>query len=353
MHLLRKLSMLAAVAAAFAAPLSAQVVDTTSLTEGTTGDVFTITGSGFGVKKPKVELIDMELDKKAKGSSLKVLENSDTSLTVEIKKAKAGDFGLRVRPKGKGIDPADSEDGFTIMPITNPVPEAMAGDPGEIVRVDAEFMGSKPAKVKVGGKKAAVKKKDWFPNGDAEGGGGYFLMKLPKKLANGNYQIEFKSKTYEVMIPDFIEIENSTVGLPKPGKAKLSAKIGGKGFKATLQQQLVYLPVTIGMETATNFNATAPGGNPRTIMFSIVYDPAEGGAATISGDDILSIGYGEGLFPNNSVYAHANDFVVNIAGVVGDQLIGSFSGTFNKVSGPGAETLAVVNGEFVLNPVTP
>ena len=342
---LRSLGAASALITVLAFPAVGQSVDSLSTTQGTTGLTFDITGEGFGAAKPKVEL---QTDgKKAKGSLLKVLEWTDTTATVEIKKAAAGTYDLVLRPKGKGIEPAVAAQPFTIETISGLTPEVTAGDPGEEVIVTASFMGSKKAKVKVGGKKAAVKQ--WVPLA-SEGldPAGFFSILLPKKLPNGSYTIEVVTKVGTVTVPEFIDIENSDIGLPKPGKASFTAKVGGKSFKG-ISQTLLWTAFSIGESTATNWTATHPGGNPRVFMFSVQYNPEVGGAASLSGSQLIAVSYSEGFFPNTTSYTPGNGFVVNIEGVVGDQIIGNFSGPMNKLTGEGAASIQVTDGKFVLN----
>lgn len=191
--------------------------------------------------------------------------------------------------------------------------------------------------------------KQWEPlAGEGIDPSGFFSMILPKKLPNGSYTIEIVTKVGTVTVPEFIDIENSDVGLPKPGKASFTAKVGGKAFKA-FPQTLQWAAVTIGDQVLTNWNATQPGGNPRVFMFSVQYDPEEGGAASLSGGQLVSVTYSEGFFPNTTNYVPGGGFTVNIEGVVGTQIIGNFSGTMNKVNGEGPESVQVTDGKFVLN----
>ena len=77
-----------------------------------------------------------------------------------------------------------------------------------------------------------------------------------------------------------------------------------------------------------------------------------GGAAQLSGDDIVGVSYGVGIFPNVDTYIGANDFVIDISGVNGSQqLSGSMSGTLTKIPGSGPATLSVTNGSFKLDMV--
>ncbi|MCB9898500.1 MAG: IPT/TIG domain-containing protein [Planctomycetes bacterium] len=346
MHTLRLFGAAAALLCAFALPANSQSIDSLSTTEGTTGTVVTLNGSGFGTKRPKVELVTE--DKKAKGSALKVLEYSDTSLTVLIKKAAAGEYGLRVRPKGKGIEPALAADTFTIRTITDVAADVMAADPGEEVLVTASFMGTKRGKVKVGGQKASVK--SWVPIDEGLEGGqsGFFNLKLPKKLANGTYAIEITTKVGSVTIPDFITIENSTVGQPKPGKVSFTCKVSGKAFKASSPDQLKWATACPAGCT-TSWAATQISSNPRSFFINVLYDAFTGNAATLSGSQLLSVSYAEGAYPNQTSYIAGNGFVIEITGKAGDQLIGKFSGPMNKVGGPGAASVTITDGNFVLD----
>ena len=271
-----------------------------------------------------------------------------------MKKAKEGIFDLVVRPKGKGIEPAMYASTFSIEPIQGATPAAAAGDPGEEITVFADFLGKQKARVKLGGKKGKVT--SWLPeDAPVEGAAGAFSFKIPKKLANGTYDLEVFNKTYSVTFPDFLTVENSTVGTGGGGGGgggtTFTCKVGGKSFKAVAATR-VYASETIGMDVVTEI-APVQAGNPVKVFgFLFRYDPAMGGAAQLSGDDIVGVSYGVGIFPNVDTYIGANDFVIDISGVNGSQqLSGSMSGTLTKILGSGPATLSVTNGSFKLDMV--
>jgi len=344
MHLLRNLSLVTALAAVFAAPAGAQIIDAQTATEGTTGTIFSITGSGFGTKKPKVELIDVELDKKAKGSNCKVLEYSDTSLSVEIKKAKAGEFGLRVRPKGKGIDPADSKDGFVIRAPELLEVKDLGGTPNEEIELLAQFVGNKKPKVKVGGKKTKVVS---VAPAEEEGGPGteVITIKIPKSLANGTWPVELFTKVGQ----DFEEGLVTVTGSNKPiGKKSFNATIDGK--KLTAKGKGLAIQST-GLGVAISANQFGKGSTKQLVLnFPFVPDVTELPISfTGLPNDLALMMYteGKGTNPQNLQITiwQPGSFSITLSAYSGGQLAGSFSGTLVSAGKPNTE----VAGDFVLN----
>jgi hypothetical protein len=115
--------------------------------EGTIGTVFTVTGSGFGTRKPKVYL---EYEKKPGiygKAYARVTGWSDSSLTcLWTAKLPPGTYPLFVQPaiRGAGRIPVDT---FTIQ---NPVIDAIGPNScsiGEINTVSGQFFSSKKPKV--------------------------------------------------------------------------------------------------------------------------------------------------------------------------------------------------------------
>ncbi|GJM20990.1 MAG: hypothetical protein DHS20C15_09050 [Planctomycetota bacterium] len=342
MHLLRKLSMLAALGAALSAPLSAQTVDTISSVEGTTGDLITITGSGFGdSKKPKVELVDLELDKKAKGTALKVVENSDTSLTVEIKKAKAGVFGVRVRPKGKGIDPADSGDNFTIRAPELLAVKGIGGTPNDEIELQAQFVGNKKPKIKVGGKKAKVTS---VTMDESEGGPPteVITIKIPKSLANGTWPVELFTKIGQDLEDSLVTVTGSN----KPiGKVAFNATVNGSKLKAKgkgLAIESTGLGVVI---SANQFKA----GNTKQLVLNFPF--VEGVTelpVTFTGlpNDFALMMYSSGKvvggIPDITIWN--GPFSITLNAFSGGQLAGSFEGNLTSAGESPVEVL----GDFIV-----
>src|SRR6185436_13964803 len=78
---------------AFAGSTFAQNITEATPTSAAVGTTLTITGTGFGTAKPKVQLFDTATSKKY---ALKVVDNSDTVIHATITKAVEGDLQLQV-----------------------------------------------------------------------------------------------------------------------------------------------------------------------------------------------------------------------------------------------------------------
>jgi hypothetical protein len=223
---LRRLPVVLACLLAFGSPLQAQSITSLSVDEGTTGTQLTIEGTGFGTKKPKVELFDLELEKKAKGSSLKLLESTDTSLTVEIKKAAAGSYRLRVRPKGKGIEPAVSGDDFVVRPPAIQVAKGLGGSPGDSFELGVDFLGLKKPKVKIGGKATSAKVV----------GASTLSVKIPKSLANGTWPVVLSTKVGSDTAGALVTVTGSKKAIGKP---TFALRVDGSKLKISKKQLVV------------------------------------------------------------------------------------------------------------------
>ena len=120
----------------------------------TIGSQFTIEGSGFGSKKPKV-YVEYE-GRKAKA---KVVNWSDISLTaIWKKKISPGTYNLFVQPKIKGVEPVP----LGTLSIANPSIIEMisgSGTQGETVTVNGKFFTTKKPKVYLIHKETSKKKK--------------------------------------------------------------------------------------------------------------------------------------------------------------------------------------------------
>lgn len=342
MHLLRNLSLVTALAAVFAAPAGAQMVDAQTATEGTTGTVFTITGSGFGTKKPKVELIDTETDKKAKGTNLKVTEFSDTSLTVEVKKAKAGEYGLRVRPKGKGIEPADSMQGFEIRAPMLLAAKDLGGTPNEEIELLAQYVGNKKPKIKVGGKKTKVVS---VTASESEGGPPVevITIKIPKSLANGTWPVEIFTKVGQDLEESLVTVTGSN----KPiGKVAFNAFINGNKLNAK-GKGLAIQSTGVGVVISANqFKA----GNTKQLVLNFPFVPEVTELPiTFTGlpNDLALMMFSDGKVvqgvPDITIW-NPGTMSITLNAFSGGQLAGSFSGLLTSAGEPNVE----VEGDFIL-----
>jgi hypothetical protein len=113
--------------------------------KGTIGTQFTISGSGFGTKKPA--LYYQQTDGSLKSAGVKIISYSDTSITcIWNKKLPAGNYNLFVKPKIKGayFIPVSA---FSIMnPIIDEV-DPRSGSYKDIITTKGQFFSIKKPNV--------------------------------------------------------------------------------------------------------------------------------------------------------------------------------------------------------------
>ena len=172
------------------------------ITEGTVGTEFTITGSGFGLKKPKVFLLYLK-NEKPKKHKCKIIEHSDTSIKCRInnKKITPGLCDVKIKPKGSNNPPIILEEAFTIMEpwIVDISPETGIVKTKTEVTIEGYFFGTKKPKVFLGYekkpgkyKKKKCKIRSWSMEPSA--GESTVVFVVPKKLRAGVYDVIIKNK---------------------------------------------------------------------------------------------------------------------------------------------------------------
>ncbi|RKY20235.1 MAG: hypothetical protein DRQ55_08300 [Planctomycetota bacterium] len=323
---------------------------------GTTGTLLTLTanaGVDFG-SKPKVTLIQ---DGSKKKNTLKTISATATEIVVEIKKVdkkKIGEsFHVRVQPKGNGVDPITVENSFTVCDISlmskGPV-ELVSELPSELL---AACMGAKPAKVKIGKKPAKVT--DWDPDsGNGDGGGaieGSFKITPHKKLANGIYDLEIKTKAGKQVFESAVKITGSTAGFPN--KPTFSAKFGKDKVKAK-KKLLESLGVIVQEFVGTTHFAMAIVKGKTIYQFPLIIEwvPADGDQVLTAADmplTALEFIKSKALAGTQDSY-HFTNASMNIS-TNGARVFGTFSGTMAKDqggTGNGPASIEVSKGQFNL-----
>lgn len=202
--------------------------DPADIRPASVGTQLVLDGSGFGgltgTAKPKVWISSPEAPKKR---ALKVLAATDAQLTVEVKTGIPGDFDLTVQPKGKGLAALVATDVVRLLAPQFEEPNPPAAAPGALVTLSGlgglDAFGSKPGKVRVGGRKAVVE--SWSP--------GEIIFAMPAKLANGLYTVEVANKVAEATVdpelptaPFALQMVDSTFDLGGPDR--FSARLNGK-----------------------------------------------------------------------------------------------------------------------------
>ena len=191
--------------------------------EHTVGDTFDIAAGdvGFGTKKPKVKAVFLPVEPGAKGDpklKLKVIEVTDQSATVLVKKAKGvGSFDLMVKPKGGDFYSAGT------VTTTGPNAQALSTDTvaaGAEMTVTGSRFGTKKGKVFVAGKKAKVI--EWTDTS--------ITFRVHKKTPAGTADVEVQNKLGDDAVSGQL-----TVTAPPPsidGKERMTARTGGQAYKA-------------------------------------------------------------------------------------------------------------------------
>lgn len=219
--------LVALLSAGFAAPAASQgVITTITPDNGTTGEILVLAGGPFGKKKPRAEFIDEE-GKKVKGSSLKVIAHSEVHVAVRVRKAVAGSFAIRVRPKLKSIPPLSSLDEFEVAePVLFSI-ETGEATPGAELSFGVLSLGDRKPKMFVGGRRAKV-----TSFGPAFEGSLLVSVefKLPKKLADGYWPLKIVTKVGSDELPQAVQVTGSKA--KKIGKPQLLATVLGVPLKA-------------------------------------------------------------------------------------------------------------------------
>lgn len=191
----------------------AQVIDSVSPAEGPHGTIIIVTGTDFGSGKPKVTFTSTITNKKV---PLKVLGFSPTAITVLVKKAKVGPYGIQVQPKGGS--PVETLDAFTVrapeITAINGESEPLHAeiDPFDVVTVQGESLGGKKGTVTVGGKKAKVLLWADAPAAPelGEPALGMIQFRMKKALPNSTYDVEVKTSAGSTVLHQAITVVNST-----------------------------------------------------------------------------------------------------------------------------------------------
>lgn len=352
--------------AALVAPATGQAIETVSPDEGTLGTVLTVTGDGFGDKKPKAFLRDPVSGKKY---ALKITANADGELTAEIKKAVAGALDLVVIPKGSDeIVAAAAFEVLTpqvLMLLDGPggdvVTQAAGGD--TFVAVGNHF-GPKKGRVRVGGKAAKVV--SWEPNGLApseglEGATDMAVIQMPKSLANGLWPLEFSNK---IGVDDSAEII-MTGSTKKLGKLFLDISLGGEkvNFKLSKPADIPQAGVfTLYGTTKTNPSKTLTVIVPFDIANDMAPETLQAGVLSLLNASFIETGkvsakqVQQGQLPKMAIYSAGlgnGSLTVQINASSGGQVAGTITGLLNKQSdsfSPPKPGTLEIEGSFVVQP---
>lgn len=355
LNLTQRLLTLTAGLAFLALPAAAQSVDSSTPTAGAEGTQITITGEGFlpnGKGKPKVWLTQEGTKKKV---VLKVESYSDTEIVALLKKGKANksgddDYLVTVFPAVKKAEGIVSPQGFRIAGPELNIKGAVEAEPNQEVTLFGNFMGVKKPSVKVGGKGAKVV--DFVADvGDpgAEGPLSSFTFLMPKKLANGVYDLLLKTKFGTVEFDNAMQMINSNVNSGGGGssKASFTFKIDGKSLKAPKDPGPTWLPTVVDTIGVT---VIVPGLPLYQFMAVFNYDPTTDGAATLTkaNGGIISWTYGSFTLAGGQVNYKLQSGTFDIQSNDNGTLSGVCSATFEKTGGNGPDTVQLTSGKFTL-----
>ncbi len=333
---------------------------------GTVGTEITIKGTGFGLKRPRVYLTTE--GSKAK-RHLRVLESSETEITVLLRKADPGLHDLVVLPRLKGAVPATLADGFSVEPPQDLRLDRLDAEPFEVVTLTGRYIGTKRGKVLVGGKRAKIL--SWetevievvddtevinldpglFGADDAEPLPALDVVRfeMPKALPNGSYEVEVRNRVATDVADSTMAMVNSTYGWPTGSPPKLTARVTGS-TKFVGNKQAVWYEVD-EVHRSIKMTGVMNDGNFRSLSLNVKYDPKSMADAALSGNDVISLGYTEVTTAVTNAWAALPGSVsVEILGNIDGTLYGTFSGTLFRVYGHGKETVSVTNGQFIVRP---
>ena len=301
-----------------------------SASEATIGTEFTITGTGFGTSKPKVAL--SEGGEAVKKTTLKVLSNSDTSITVSVSKAFAGTFNVLVTPKSQA--PVESMDTIDIVGPSVDDVEAGVFAPGQQATMMVEYASTK-ATVTVGGLKAkvvSIEPVDTAGDGEPQDIS-TVTFEVPKKIANGEWAVAYSNGVGADIGSTGLSVSGSDADL---GKVTITCSVnGGKAVKATpdVDASLAGPTIVRGEKKSSRIILELP--------FVLGTDAApqtySEGPAAIRFEDTST----------GDVYASADDeFLILVSAAEGTLVAGAFGGTLYPLAEGGLPPIDVV-GTFV------
>lgn len=242
-----------------------------SVSEATVGTEFTITGSGFGTKPPKVFLIQDGVQ--VRGNSLKAAKPvSDTMVSVTVNKAIYGNYTIQLTPAGKGMEPVESTETIDIvLPRITGVDGPTTVMPNDETAVTVDQAGTKGVKVSVAGYKAKILSIEPVAT-EGDEVLSTISFRLPKKVPAGTWDVEVTNKVGGAMLPGALTVVGSSAKLGKPQlrltapampELKVNSKnivvissfdgpttvMGASGGKSSQSLELI-LPFTLGDEQA-------------------------------------------------------------------------------------------------------
>ncbi len=196
---------------------------------GTVGTRFAIRGTGFG-PKPRVFLSVGE--QKAKKTRLKVVDVGKEvgleRITVEVRRASAGSYGLIVQPTWKLAAPMPALQTFTIVPPEIISVSPAVARPGDEVQVIVDQAGDRKLRFRFRDRRARILGRPALHPVDGGAPMLRYRVRVPR-LPEGTWSVSCTNPVGTTTLPLALEVIDSPLPLGKP---RLRAVVQGKSFVA-------------------------------------------------------------------------------------------------------------------------
>jgi hypothetical protein len=284
---------------------------------GSLGTSLTITGSGFGTKKPTVFLTSAATG--TKPYKLKVVSSTETTIVATVTKAVLGSFDVNVEVAKMTVTSAGS---FALVAPAVTGGQTATAAVGTTLTLDGADFGTKKGKLAVAGKNAKVL--TWTDT--------TVTYVVPTTVPNGPVVVYVSNKLGGTSVSAYLTVTGSSTPF---GKDKATGSIGKKKFKP-----LIHFIFFSGDDWSLSM--TELGKHARTLSFEIfdlaalpaIFDGTETTPATAS----LSIDGGGGSFEGVP-----GQFTITITHHEDGKFVGAISGTF---TGDGDATQEIKDVEF-------
>jgi hypothetical protein len=313
---MRILSSLLALTLLATSALAHDIADV-SPASGSLGTSITITGTGFGTKKPSVFLTSPETGTKV--FKLKVTSSTDTTIVATVSKGVLGSFDVNVKVAQMTVTSADA---FALV-----APSVMGGQTatagvGTTLTLEGADFCTKKGKLAVAGKNAKVL--SWTDTAVS--------YVVPTTVPNGPVVVYVSNKLGGKAVSAYLTVTGSSAVF---GKDKATGIIGKKKFKP-----LIHFVFISGDDW--NLTMTELGKHARTLGFEIfdlaalpaVFDGTETTPATVT----LSVAGGGGTFDGVP-----GQFTITITHHEDGKLLGAISG---ELTGEGGVQQEIKDVEF-------
>jgi hypothetical protein len=284
---------------------------------GSLGTSLTITGTGFGTKKPSVFLTSPETGTKI--YKLKVTSSTDTTIVATVTKGVLGSFDVNVEVAKLTVTSADA---FSLVMPSVTGGQTATADIGATLTLAGTDFGTKKGKLAVAGKNAKVL--TWTDTSVS--------YVVPSTVPNGPVVVYLSNKLGGTAVSAYLTVTGSSAVF---GKDKATGTIGKKKFKP-----LIHFIFISGDDWSLTM--TELGKHARSLSFEIfdlgtlpaIFDGTETTPATAT----LTIAGGGGTFDGLP-----GQFTITITHHEDEKFVGAISG---EVSGEGGVKQEIKDVEF-------